>query len=191
MEAGILLWIQEVMRNPILSAILIPVTYLGEGGILWLIITVVLLLIPKTRRNGFVMFFALFFTKVGNDMILKNLVARPRPYMEIEGLECIIKESTSFSFPSGHTACAFAVIFVAFYMKWAKKFLIPTVIMALLISFSRLYVGIHYPTDVLGGAVTGLLYGYLACLIGNKLCDMKEIKKADSGKEEDKDEGPK
>lgn len=93
---------------------------------------------------------------VVNNLFLKNVVARTRPYEVVEGLTRLIEKQSDYSFPSGHTAASFAAAVILF-LQLPKKYGIPALILAVLISFSRLYLGVHYPTDVLAGAVSGTL----------------------------------
>lgn len=96
-----------------------------------------------------------------NNVFLKHLVARSRPFDVIAALHPLISKPTDYSFPSGHTACSFAVGFLLF-RKLPKKFDIPCLLLAILIGFSRIYVGVHYPSDVIAGAVSGIVIGYVA-----------------------------
>lgn len=156
MEAQILLWIQNHLRNPILDPIMQFITSLGDGGILWIIVTAVLLIIPKTRKTGILCLISLGFTVLVNNIILKNLVNRTRPYVAIPDLILITKNPGDASFPSGHTAASFSVA-VVMLMTMKKRYGIPAIVLASLIALSRLYVGVHYPSDVLGGFVVATL----------------------------------
>ena len=95
-----------------------------------------------------------------NNLLLKNLVARTRPYEVIDGLQLLVSRAVDLSFPSGHAASSFAAAVVMAKLL-PKRYGIAALILAGLIAFSRLYVGIHYPTDVLFGAVSGCLIGWL------------------------------
>ena len=95
------------------------------------------------------------------NVLLKNLVARARPYQALKGLLLLVEEATDYSFPSGHSGACFAVASVMF-LCLPRKVGVPAIGMAALIAFSRLYVGIHYPTDVLGGILIGCLTGWTA-----------------------------
>lgn len=159
-DGGILLFLQDVVRNPILNPIMKVITTLGNAGIFWIILTVLLLLFKKTRKIGWMSACALLFSLLINNIFLKNLVARVRPYNAIEGLIPLIRKPTEFSFPSGHAGSSFASAAVL-YRKLPRRFGLPLLILAILISFSRLYVGVHYPSDVLAGAVTGVICSYL------------------------------
>ncbi|MCC8051805.1 MAG: phosphatase PAP2 family protein [Clostridiales bacterium] len=161
MEETILLFIQEHIRNPILDPIFKTITHLGDKGIFWIILTVILLSVKKTRAAGICSACALLSSFLVNNLLLKNLFNRTRPYEVIEGLTCIIQPAADASFPSGHTGASFASA-VAIYRNIPRKYGILLLILASLIAFSRLYVGIHYPTDVLGGLATGIALGILA-----------------------------
>ncbi|MCD8395774.1 MAG: phosphatase PAP2 family protein [Lachnospiraceae bacterium] len=168
MEESILLFIQNNIRNPVLDPVFTAITHLGDGGIFWIILTVFLLCFPKTRRAGAYSACALLGSLLVNNLILKNLVNRTRPYEVIEGLVCLVSPAKDASFPSGHTGASFASA-VAIYRQLPKRYGVLLLILAALIAFSRLYVGIHYPTDVLGGLVTGVALGLLTNLVGERI----------------------
>lgn len=111
---------------------------------------------------------ALLGTLIINNIILKNLVARTRPYEVIEGLTYLVKKPTDLSFPSGHAGCAFAAACIMF-RRLPRKYGVPALILAILISFSRLYVGVHYPSDVLFGVISGISISYAAEAIAAKI----------------------
>ena len=134
LDGEILLQIQQHLRTDMLTPLMKFVTFLGNGGWFWILCAVVL---------------------------LKNIVARPRPFAEIEALIPLIAKPTDFSFPSGHTTASFAVALVMLRML-PKKIGIPAVVLAALVAFSRLYLGVHYPTDVLAGFVVALVGSSLA-----------------------------
>ena len=158
-DGEVLLWIQKNLRgaaDPIFKAI----TYLNEKGALVILLCIALLLIPKTRKLGVLCTSALLVTFLLDNLILKNLIARTRPYEVVEGLTRLVGKQSDYSFPSGHTCTAFAVM-TMILMECPKKIGVPAIILAVLIGFSRLYVGVHYPTDVLAGALTGILYAWI------------------------------
>lgn len=161
MDGEILLWIQEYIRNPVLTPIMKVITALGDAGIFWVLVAILCLCIKKTRRAGATIGLALLFSLIVNNGILKNAVARIRPYEVVEGLQCLVGRAVDFSFPSGHSGSSFAAATVIADL-FPKRYGIPAVILAFLIAFSRLYVGIHYPTDVLVGILDGILLGGLA-----------------------------
>lgn len=167
-DGQILLFIQEYLRNPLCDAFFKTITHLGDGGIFWVVLTIVFLCFKQTRKAGIYSACALMGSLVINNLLLKNLVGRIRPYELVEGLQCIVGYAHDASFPSGHTGASFSSA-VAIYKQIPKKFAVCLIVLASLIAISRLYVGIHYPTDVLGGLVTGIGIGLLVNYIGGKI----------------------
>ena len=161
LDGEILLQIQQHLRTDMLTPFMKIVTFLGNGGWFWILCAVVLLAIPKTRKTGYAAVLSLIFGVIVTNLRLKNIVARPRPFAEIEALIPLIAKPTDFSFPSGHTTASFAVALVMLRML-PKKIGIPAVVLAALVAFSRLYLGVHYPTDVLAGFVVALVGSSLA-----------------------------
>lgn len=164
LDGEILLQIQQHLRTDMLTPFMKIVTFLGNGGWFWILCAVVLLAIPKTRKTGYAAVLSLIFGVIVTNLLLKNIVARPRPFAEIEALIPLIAKPTDFSFPSGHTTASFAVALVMLRML-PKKIGIPAVVLAALVAFSRLYLGVHYPTDVLVGFVVALVGSLLAVWI--------------------------
>lgn len=163
-EGDILIWIQNNIRQEWLTPIMKFITSLGNAGIIWIVLSILLLCIKKTRKVGIMCAMALILSLIVNNLILKPIVARTRPYEVIPDLKLLVKKEVDYSFPSGHTGSSFAAG-VVMLLKLPKKWGIPAFILAVTIALSRLYVGVHYPTDVLGGAVTGTVCGIAACLI--------------------------
>lgn len=172
MDADILLFLQNTVRNPALTPLVKAITVLGNGAILWVLVSVAVLIPEKTRRTGLTSILALLVSLLINNIILKNLVARVRPYEVIEGLVPLIRRPWDYSFPSGHTGSSFAAAWV-FYRKLPKRFGIPALVLAGLIGLSRLYLGVHYPTDVLFGVVSGIGSGCIAMLTVKALIDKR------------------
>lgn len=164
LDGNILLWIQENVRNEFLTPVMTFITHLGDAGWFWIVLALALVIIKKTRPVGGLVAVSLFGSLIINNVILKNLVARTRPYEAVEGLHRIIEAQADLSFPSGHTGSSFAAAVVIFIMC-PKKAGIPALILAFLIMLSRLYVGVHYPTDVLAGMMTGTLIAVCVCKI--------------------------
>lgn len=174
LDGNILLWIQEYVRNDLLTPVMTFITHLGDGGYVWIGLAILFLLWKNRRKTGVLMIFSLLGSLLINNMILKNLVARVRPYEVVEGLQRIIEKQSDLSFPSGHTSSSFAAA-VVIYCTCPKKIGIPALILAVLIGLSRLYVGVHYPTDVLVGAITGTLIALAVCKIYQKCFVKKEV----------------
>lgn len=169
LDGGILLWIQEHLRGPVQDAVLGFYTTLGNAGLLFIALALLMLCWKRTRRAGFAALLALAAGFVCTNLILKNWVSRPRPWLDVAGLTALVTENDPNSFPSGHTTAAFAFASALrhtaprAWMKWAA------LAAAVLMAFSRLYVGVHYPSDVLAGVVIGLLAGWLAKCLTDRL----------------------
>ncbi len=161
LDSGVLLWIQQVLRGA-LDPLMMFYTKLGNGGMLWIVLCLLLLCFPKTRRAGFWGLIAMLLGLLCTNVVLKHLVGRPRPYTAVEGLVPLLLSGDPNSFPSGHTCAAFAAAGVwarALPRRWMG---VTGLVLAALMGFSRLYVGVHYPTDVLAGLAVGLLCAWLA-----------------------------
>jgi len=179
-EGGVLLYIQDNLRSELLTPFFRLITGLGNGGFIWILISCLLLLFPKTRRIGCMSLLALLLSYLVNNRCLKILVARSRPFDTFQTLIPLIGKPRDFSFPSGHTASSFAAASV-FFRKlpvWAGA---PLLILAVLIGISRLYVGVHYPGDVLAGMASGWLLGMAAGKIIDFLWAVKKKYCMDNG----------
>lgn len=169
-EANILLWVQNALRTPLLDPVVLFFTRLGNAGVLFILLTVLLLVFPKTRKVGLATALALLCSLLFTNLILKNLFQRVRPWDAFDFLVNMVVERDT-SFPSGHTSAAFAfalAVVRAGPSTW-RKTKIAVVVLAFLMGLSRLYVGAHYSTDVLAGALVGSLAGitgwYLSTLL--------------------------
>lgn len=161
LDSSILHFIQDFLRFPVLDPLMKIYTHLGDVGLLWLILSLVLLVVPKTRKAGFLALCAMALGLLCNNIILKHLVERPRPYLVVEGLLPLMSPPDPNSFPSGHTCAAFAAAGI-WWRALPKRWMgVVGVVLAALMGFSRLYVGVHFPTDVLMGGLVGLLCAWL------------------------------
>ena len=165
-DGSILLWIQAHLRG-VLNAPVIFITHLGDGGAFWIALTLILVALPRTRRLGLTCAIALAVGSLFTDVILKHWIARTRPYEVFAGLERLIEAQKDFSFPSGHTTCSLACSWTLF-RRAPRRLGVPALILAAAISLSRLYVGVHYPTDILGGAAVGLGSSALALRLAGR-----------------------
>lgn len=171
-EEDILLFIQEYIRCDALTPVMKFFSLICEYGILWIIIGMIMFSFKDTRKTGIMIFAALILSFIINNLILKNVVGRTRPFDMIEGLTAIITKPTDFSFPSGHTGVSFSAAFVIIRSR-PPRYGITALIVAAVTAFSRLYLGVHYPGDVAAGIITGyfiaLISDYVvsACLKHN------------------------
>ena len=154
---------------------MVAITKLGDAGIVWIILTVILLLLPKTRKSGVYMAVALIADLIICNVILKPIVARIRPYSINQTVHLLVTPLKDYSFPSGHTAASFASV-SALYFAGRKRMAAGTLIVSVLIAFSRMYLYVHYPTDVLGGLIIGLLCGWIADMIIQKVMEKRSRK---------------
>ncbi|MEG1753703.1 MAG: phosphatase PAP2 family protein [Christensenella sp.] len=142
-----------------LNILLSAFTTIGNGGVIWIIITLVFLLDKRTRRCGTALLFAIALTYIIGNVIIKDLVMRERPFVFYGVSQLLIPAPHGFSFPSGHAASSFAALTVIY--SCYKKLRLPAAICALLIAFSRVYLFVHFPSDVLAGAVLGSVCAYI------------------------------
>ena len=161
LDGNILLWIQEYIRQDWMEGLGKGITMLGDSGWFWIALSLLLMVPRRTRWIGITSLAAIVIGALITNVTLKNLVARTRPYEVVEGLALLIEKQGDYSFPSGHTCASFAAAGV-YWRMLPKKFGIPLVILAAMIAFSRLYVGVHYPTDVLAGLLIGLFAAWAA-----------------------------
>ena len=148
------------LRCPFLDAVMPFISGLGDGGAVWIGLTLVLMLCRKTRKPGYMMALALVLGLLIGNLTLKPLIARIRPYDANPDVTPLIDRLSDYSFPSGHTLASFEAAAVLLLQYRAKA--IPALVLALLIAFSRLYLYVHYPTDVLAGALLGVAFAFLA-----------------------------
>lgn len=170
MEIEILNLIQH-LRTPFLDEAMRFVTSLGNFSIAWVMLALVLILIPKIRKIGFVVMAAVILDSVLCNVILKNIFLRPRPCDVNTAIKLLIPRPLGYSFPSGHTSASFAAV-SALYFSGENKIWKAALALAILIAFSRMYLYVHYPTDVLGGILVGLFCGYVGKACFDKICKM-------------------
>jgi undecaprenyl-diphosphatase len=187
-DLPILEWIQENVANGFLDFLMPIITIFGDAGIFWIACAAVMLIFPKTRKTGLAMGVALVMGLLVCNICLKPLVARMRPLVyEVEILgnsaadllhsgQLLVGKPSDFSFPSGHTIASFEAAGVL--MLNNKKLGIPALVLAILIAFSRMYLFVHYPTDVLVSVVLGTLFAILANYLVKKGADKLEARRA-------------
>ncbi len=180
----------DSIASPALDGIFEVITHLGDTpGIIWFVLGIILLIPKKTRKLGICLFAGLAFSSLITNVILKNILERPRPYEDViapiweavgykyEWPGILAEKSTSFSFPSGHATSSVGAGF-GLLLACRKKYLaigIPAFILSLAIAFSRIYVKIHYPTDVIAGTIVGLLAAAVIYFVFDLLVFKKAI----------------
>lgn len=172
-DSIILDWFQSI-HTPALSHIFYWFTRMGEAGIVWIAIGIFMLLSKNTRKMGVVLLLALLFCLITGNLFLKNIVARPRPCWRNPEVEMLIPIPRDYSFPSGHTMSSFAAAFSIF--MWNRRWGIVALAGAALISLSRLYFYVHYPTDVAAGVVIGIALALLAGYMTEKYAAYRVVK---------------
>ena len=154
-ERDILLWLHTHLRFAPVTPVMRLFSLLGDYGLFWIALTVVLILVRRTRRVGIYCAASMLLTFLLVNGVIKPLFARMRPYDLFQEIQILVNAEHDFSFPSGHSANSFSVAWILFRMA-KKKYGVPALILAVLVAFSRLDVGVHYPTDVLGGAAIAI-----------------------------------
>lgn len=167
--------IQLYIRSPFLDSAMSFITKLGNIGALWIILTILFLILKKYKKDGLALAAALILGAIFCNLLLKNIVCRPRPFNINTAIELIIPPPHDYSFPSGHTCASFSSAMVLLKTA-AKRISIPAVIAAVLISFSRMYLYVHFPSDVIAGVVIGILCGIAAVKIISDIDSLKKYK---------------
>ena len=179
-DLPILDWIQNTLQCGFLDTVMPLITVLGDGGAFWIACAVLMMLLKKYRKAGFSAGLALIFGLLLCNIFLKPTVARIRPYdfQEQMGviINLLIEKEHSFSFPSGHTIASFEAA-TAILLRH-KKLGTAAMILAILIAFSRMYLYVHYPTDVIVSVFLGIGLAFLASWIVNQVSAVIEAKKA-------------
>ena len=179
-DLPVLDWIAENLQCAFLDFIMPLITLLGDAGIFWIAVAAVLLLFPKYRKAGLSMGIALMIGLLVCNVTLKPLVQRIRPYdyqLEHFGVQIklLIDAQHDFSFPSGHTIASFEA--ATALLVHNRKLGIPAMVLAVLIAFSRMYLYVHYPTDVLASVILGIGIAFLGCFLAQKIYDLWAAKK--------------
>lgn len=182
-DSTILDWFQ-VIQNPVLTPVLKLFTLVGEAGAVWIAVGILLLVRKSSRNTGIAVLLSLVFCLLVGNAFLKNVVARPRPCWRAPDIEMLIAVPRDYSFPSGHTMSSFAA--AAGIYIWNRKWGIAALAGAFIIAASRMYFYVHYPTDILAGALIGISLAMLSRWIIDK-ATIYNAKKG--GNYEDKEQG--
>ena len=162
-ELAILDWIQANLRCGVLDVLMPALSRTANDGELWILLAIILICIRRQRRYGFSVASGLLLDLLTVNLFLKPLIDRVRPCAVNTAVDMLVAAPTSGAFPSGHTAAAFAVVFA---LKAAGSPLWkPVLPLAVLMAFSRLYLYVHWPTDILGGVVVGAVVGWLGAKV--------------------------
>ena len=174
-DLSVFQWIQGI-QNDFLDAVLVGITTLGNAGAIFIVLGLGLFITKKYRKAGFAVIVALLVMLICNDLFLKEFFARPRPFNLFDSdpqkyaewgrayiYPELVNKPSSYSFPSGHTSSAFAAAIALLWQN--RKWGVPVTIFAALMGFSRIYVEVHYCTDVIAGVVSGAVCALVAVLI--------------------------
>lgn len=156
-ELEILNWFQSI-HTPLLDSFFPIVTILANHGEIWIFLALILFVIPKTRKLGISLACALLIDYLICNLFLKPLIGRVRPFVVNPAVNLLVTAPHDASFPSGHTAVSFAAVTALWLSKSSLR--VPALVLAVLIALSRLYLYMHWPTDVFGGIFVGMIAGY-------------------------------
>lgn len=167
-DRAVMAFVQSNLHNAATDRVFPIITYLGESGAFWILLSLLLILLGKKhgwRVTGGLMLGAMLIGLLIGELTLKNIVCRPRPFQELSrNIQLLIPPPSGWSFPSGHSCASFAAATVIFFKD--RRFGAAALVLAALIAFSRVFLFVHYPTDVLAGSLLGALcaaaavYGY-------------------------------
>ena len=163
-ELGILDWISFHLHSRFLDTVMPIITWLGDKGLLWIVLGLGILFFHKGKRDtGFRVLLALLLGLLICNLLLKNAVGRIRPFVLNDAVQLLVTPPSDPSFPSGHTTAAVAAATVLICDHWKGRWIV--LIVAILVAFSRLYLYVHFPTDVICGALIGVFCGWLSGLL--------------------------
>ena len=168
LELKILDLIYSITSCKAMDFLMVRITQLGNAGLIWICIALILIAIPKYRKDGCRLALGLIIGLVLGVWVFKNIVARPRPFTVLGMSDILISIPKDYSFPSGHTIASFVSVFILFKTeKWMGWAALP---LAILIAFSRMYLGVHFPTDIIGG----ILFAYVSFILTEKINKIKK-----------------
>lgn len=154
MDMKLLQMIHSIFQNDLFDRLMPMITKLGDKGMIWIILAFGLLCSKSYRHVGILALLSLALSTLIGEGFIKHMIGRDRPFVGVPDIQLLIKAPITYSFPSGHTASSFAVAGVL--ANKLKKYKIPILCLATAIAFSRLYLFVHYPSDILAGVILGL-----------------------------------
>lgn len=166
-DSAILRSIQNLLSGSFSDFFFANITVLANAGVFWIVLSAVFAIMPKTRKMSLTMMIAMLLGLLLGNLIIKNVVARMRPYQMDGAIQLIINKPSEFSFPSGHTLCSFGAAISIYLYK--KKLGVLMLILASAIALSRMYLYVHFPTDILGGILLGIITANIAYIITEKI----------------------
>lgn len=169
---SILHFIRDNLFCPFLDAVMPIISTLGNSGIIWMAISAALLFSKKYRKYGLLCLCGMLIGLLAGNVVLKNLVARPRPCWT-EDISLLIKNPTDFSFPSGHTLSS--VISAVILCSAGRKFAAFAIPLSVFIALSRLYLYVHFPSDVIFAALLGIVIGFMTLALSKKIKPLQRI----------------
>lgn len=176
LDCSILMFIDKY-DNKYISKFFGKFTYLAEGGIYAIIIFLILFLIPSTRYNSYILGFAIGFNALLVNLVIKKIARRTRPF-DLYNVNVCIPHPKDFSFPSGHTsitaAATVALIYIGIYYNLGLWFIILNCLFLIAMGFSRIYLKVHFLSDVLAGALIGIINGSIAIIFKGIICSLGE-----------------
>ena len=174
-ELPILHALNDFLQCDVLDFFFSKITLLGNGGVFWIILSIALMFFKKTRAIGISMAVSLIIGLLLCNLSLKPWIGRARPFAADPSIldKLIVSKPSEFSFPSGHTVCSFECAIAVLLRN--KKWGIATLVLAIIIGFSRLYLMVHYPTDVLAGAIIGSAIGFTGHALSSLLIKKTKI----------------
>ncbi len=166
-EFEIMKAVHNLVQCDFMDFFMTAISKIGNGGAIWIVMALILLSIKKYRRLGLKMAIGLIAGLILGNIVLKNLIARPRPCWIFDNIDMLIAIPQDFSFPSGHTLASFTSAFII--LAADKRMGIPALIVAILMAFSRMYLFVHFPTDIMGGVIlSGIIFVIVKIFIKEK-----------------------
>lgn len=164
-DFSILYWIQDNLRNSFMDFVMPLFSNLQDGGLIWISIAVVMLFFKRTRYCGIAVLLAMGIDTLITEYGIKNIVCRVRPCNLVDDVNMLVEKPNSYSFPSNHSASAFAGAVAVMLTIKKKAWTIPAFVFSGIISFSRMYVFVHFPSDVFAGILLGSAVAVLVCFL--------------------------